>query len=335
MISKQPLSELPSEGSQMEVKQACEPSRSLDKNSPLLETPSDEGERSSTKEWSPRTAIRDLNRYMMGDEAERQLSAADKLKPQFSFTEMIAQKRKELEDQITLLKASRAPLHDSSDVKDKSEPLEQPNAMHMEPSPDVALPQRPPATNHDSMCSVPLPTETFAKKAPSNQRMLRNRDFLQRMLETNTTSKLWALSKADIDQIWLRASREVGSLLKASKSQHRTINQRNNVIESLNKEIEQLRSNLPLATSNIDKEQYRSLQGELRTLRIHNQRLEGVNQGWEKLNVRLENENEAYAQRIQRLVKANEGLRQKIKDLETQNYNTVTVHGGSHDRCLE
>ncbi|KAL9615638.1 MAG: hypothetical protein Q9204_008715, partial [Flavoplaca sp. TL-2023a] len=91
---------------------------------------------------------------------------------------------------------------------------------------------------------------------------------------------------------------------------------RNNVIESLNKEIEQLRSNLPLATSNIDKEQLRLLQGELRTVQILNQRLEGVNQGWEKLNVRLEKENEAYAQRIQCLLKENEELRQKIEDLE-------------------
>ncbi|KAL8882601.1 MAG: hypothetical protein Q9198_000424 [Flavoplaca austrocitrina] len=251
----------------------------------------------------------------MGDEAERQLSAADKLIRQFPLTEIVAKKRKELEDQITLLKASKAPLHDSSYVKDKTEPLQQPNATDMEPSSDVALPQRPAATNHDSMCSVPLPTKTFAKKAPSNRRMLRNRDFLQRMLETNTTSKLWALSKADIDQIWLRASKEVGSLLKASKSQHRTINQRNNVIESLNKEIEQLRSNLPLAT-NIDKEQYRLLQAELKTLKILNQRLEGLNQGWETLNVRLVKENEAYAGRIQRLLKANEELRQKIQDLE-------------------
>ena len=60
------------------------------------------------------------------------------------------------------------------------------------------------------------------------------------MLETNTTPKLWALSETEFAQIWLRASREVGSLLKASMSQDRTINQRNNVIESLNKEIEQL-----------------------------------------------------------------------------------------------
>ncbi|KAL9036680.1 MAG: hypothetical protein Q9180_004157 [Flavoplaca navasiana] len=316
IISKQALSELLSEGSQMEVKPPCESSHSLDEDPTMSETRSDEAERPSLQKRSPRTSIRDMNRYMMGDEAERQLSAADKLKKQFTIPQILAKKRKELEDRRALLKASVAPSHDSSDVKDKAEPLEQSNAMGIEPSPKIALSQRPPATNLDSMCSMPLPTETFADKVSTDRRMVRSGDYLQRLLETNTTSKFWALSKAEIDQIWLGVSRKVVSLLRACKSQHRAINQRNNVIESLNEEIEQLRSNLPQAASDIDKEQHRLLQRELRTLQIHNQRLEGVNQGWEKLNVCLEKENEAYAQRIQGLVKANEEFRQKIEDLE-------------------
>ena len=80
-----PLSELPSQGSQMDVKPPCEASHSLDKDPALLETFSDEAERPNLEERSSRTSIQDSNRDTMGDQAGKLLSTPQSPQPELSL----------------------------------------------------------------------------------------------------------------------------------------------------------------------------------------------------------------------------------------------------------